>query len=701
MQCTLDSQTKQFVWYVFICGFNTNINTLCVNFVHTHTHTHSRSHRTPPPPKNKTNKQGPPASTQSYLNISAIIDAIKRTGADAVHPGYGFLSENETFASAVADAGAAFVGPPANAVHVMGDKVESKRFAKAAGVNTIPGWVGVIEDADHACAVAKEIGFPVMAKASAGGGGKGMRIAWDEKDLAEGYKLATQEAASAFGDARMLIEKYIEHPRHVEIQVLGDQHGTVLYLPERECSIQRRNQKVIEEAPSPVADPALRRAMGEQAVALCKAVGYYSAGTCEFLVDKYKKFYFLEMNTRLQVEHPVTEAITGLDLVEQMLLVAAGKRIAMTQEDVSHPKGWAVECRVYAEDPARGFLPSTGRLKRYIEPRGHGVRVDSGVEEGSEISMWYDPMISKLVGYGPDRATALSVAAKALDAYVIRGVQHNAPLLRSVLDAPDFVAGDFSTAFLAEHFPSPEASAPLNLPLTKENEQEVAAVAAAYYIWRELRLANGDFKAMAAALDASRRLVLTKGDDEGGAAVAQTYVTVRRAAPTMITTSNQNRYDRNQPALEVELPDRVVFVQLDPSQGVQEQGSPLLRVTIDDRKEEFVQIIERTARHLTLQYCGAHRRVAIDAPEAAELVHLMPPPYSEDLSKVVRSPMPGVLVSVSAKEGDVVEEGDEIAVVEAMKMRNVLRAGGGGVVKEVEVQEGASVAADQVIIRLE
>lgn len=576
----------------------------------------------------------------------------------------------------------------------MGDKVESKGFAKAAGVNTIPGFVGVVDGIDHAIAVAKEIGFPVMAKASAGGGGKGMRIAWDEKDLAEGFVLATQEAASSFGDSRMLIEKFVEHPRHVEIQVLGDTYGTVLYLPERECSIQRRNQKVIEEAPSPVVDPALRKAMGEQAIALCKAVGYYSAGTCEFLVDRHKKFYFLEMNTRLQVEHPITEAITGLDLVEQMLRVAAGEKLQLTQDDVSHPKGWAVECRVYAEDSARGFLPSTGRLKRYIEPRGPGVRVDSGVEEGSEISMWYDPMISKLVGYGNNRAEALAAAGKALDAYVIRGVQHNAPLLRSVLDAPDFAAGDFSTAFLAEHFPTPEASAPVNLPLTPQREQEVLALAAALQVWRDLRLANSNPKAEAAALGAERRLVLTTRDG------TQVPVAIRRATSDMAASTAATVVRTSCPPLEIELPNRVVQIALPSGITSPTAGSPLVHALIDD-KESLCQIIDRTPRHLVLQYCGAHRHLAIDSPGAAAVAHLMPPPHHEDLSKVVKSPMPGVLVSVAVSVGDVVEEGDEIAVVEAMKMRNVLKAGGDGKVAAVEVVAGASVAADQVIARLE
>ncbi|KDD73232.1 L chain of carbamoyl-phosphate synthase, partial [Helicosporidium sp. ATCC 50920] len=349
---------------------------------------------------------GEAPSTKSYLDQHKVLEAMRRTGSDAVHPGYGFLSENAAFAGAVEEMGATFVGPPRHAVEAMGDKVESKRFAAQAGVNTIPGWVGVVDDESHAARLASEIGYPVMIKASAGGGGKGMRIAWSEAELKASWKLAVDEAASSFGDSRMLIEKFIESPRHIEIQVLGDRHGNVVYFPERECSIQRRNQKVIEEAPSPFIDPATRRAMGEQATALCRAVGYHSAGTCEFLVDKHRNFYFLEMNTRLQVEHPVTEAIVQRDLVEEMLRVAAGEKLRFDQAAADAIHGWAVESRVYAEDPARGYLPSTGRLVRYSAPRGEGVRVDSGVAEGSEISMHYDPMISKLITHGADRAQA-------------------------------------------------------------------------------------------------------------------------------------------------------------------------------------------------------------------------------------------------------------------------------------------------------
>lgn len=633
------------------------------------------------------------------------MEAIKRTGADAVHPGYGFLSENQAFASAVSNAGAAFVGPPAHAIQAMGDKVESKRFAHAAGVHTIPGWVGVVEGADHAVAVAKDIGFPVMVKASAGGGGKGMRIAWDERDLRQGYELATQEAASAFGDSRMLIEKYVVRPRHIEFQVLGDKHGNVLYLPERECSIQRRNQKVIEEAPSPAVDSALREAMGSQAVALCQAVGYFSAGTCEFLVDQDKNFYFLEMNTRLQVEHPITEAVTGLDLVEQMLLVASGQKLQLKQDDVAHPHGWAMECRVYAEDPARGFLPSIGKLKHYIEPKGHGVRVDSGVDEGSDISIFYDPMISKLVTYGPDREIARQKAAHALDSYIIRGVQHNAPLLRSVLDHPDFVAGSISTAFLAEHFPTAESSAPLHLPLTKKQESDVIVLAASLQYWRELRIHRSgpdsrflDSTGVPSTMSSpsgKTDLVITSADG------SQTNVRVGMANPDMVSRSDRSNLGVLTPCLEVELPDRIVTVsRIWGDRNHSEVASLLVEAALDD-SETQCQIIQRGPRHILLQYCGAHRLLRIDAPSVAALQQYMLPPHQEDLTKVVRSPMPGLLVHLAVSAGSEVEEGDEIAVVEAMKMRNVLKAPSSGRVTDVCAVEGSNVAADEVIARLD
>ena len=395
---------------------------------------------------------GPAASSASYLNIPNILQAVKDTGAQAVHPGYGFLSENRRFQEALAEAGVKFIGPGTEAIQAMGDKISSKKIAKEANVSIIPGYLGAINGDDELLRIANEIGYPVMIKASAGGGGKGMRIAYDDAEAVDGYRLSKAEAMSSFGDDTMFVEKYIEEPRHIEIQLLADAHGNAVYLNERECSVQRRNQKVIEEAPSTFLTPDTRRAMGEQAVALAKAVGYESAGTCEFLVDKHRNFYFLEMNTRLQVEHPVTEAITGLDLVEHMIRVAAGQPLSFAQKDV-RLEGWALESRVYAEDPLRGFLPSIGKLVRYVEPRGEGVRVDSGVREGSDISVYYDPMISKLITYAPTRNEALARMRAALDQYVIRGVTHNINFLRSLCDHPRFIRGDLSTAFIPEEYP--------------------------------------------------------------------------------------------------------------------------------------------------------------------------------------------------------------------------------------------------------
>ncbi|KAI7845174.1 hypothetical protein COHA_001219 [Chlorella ohadii] len=640
---------------------------------------------------------GPAPSTASYLNIPAIVEAIKKTGADAVHPGYGFLSENAAFVEAVEEAGATFVGPPTFAVEKMGDKV-----------NTIPGWAGVVKDADHAVSVAEDIGFPVMIKASAGGGGKGMRIAWNERELREGFELCTQassgrgsvqwaaaagEAAAAFGDSRMLIEKFIEQPRHIEIQVLGDKHGNVVYFPERECSIQRRNQKVIEEAPSPLVTPEMRRAMGEQAVALCKAVGYESAGTVEFLANPQRQFFFLEMNTRLQVEHPITEAITGQDLVEHMLRIAAGQPLAVTQDQLLHFTGHAMECRVYAEDPARGFLPSIGRLLRYVEPSGPNVRCDSGVQEGSEISMHYDPLISKLVTRGVDRPSTLGAMRRALDSYVIRGVQHNAPLLRSVLDIPAFEAGQLSTAFLAgergagmggegvasaEHFPTPESSAPERLPLSSGQQDQLLALAAMLWAAREQRLSGvGD-------LQVELQVVLTL---EG----QQVPATVRPAAPELAAAAAPGAGQ----ALEVQLPHRILLVR-----DAGGSSAQLVHAEVDSERVAL-QVLSRGPRHLRLQHCGAQRLVALDAPAAAQLTRCMPAPTMEDFSKVIRSPMPGTLVHLAVEVGQEVNPGDEVAVVEAMKMRNVLRAEVAGVVAAVEAGQGEVLGADQVIVRLQ
>jgi propionyl-CoA carboxylase alpha chain len=633
---------------------------------------------------------GPPPSAQSYLRIDAITDVIRKTGADAVHPGYGFLSENPLFDEAVTAAGATFVGPPAFAVRAMGDKVESKRFAKEAGVNTIPGYIGVVENADHAVAVAKEIGYPVMVKASAGGGGKGMRIAYTDKEVVEVFKLCTDEAASAFGDSRMLVEKFIEQPRHIEIQVLGDKHGNVISLPERECSIQRRNQKVIEEAPSPVGTVELRTAMGGQAVALCRAVGYHSAGTCEFMVDKDKNFYFLEMNTRLQVEHPITEAITGIDLVEQMLRVAAGEKLNISQERAFQITGHAIEARVYAEDPARGFLPSIGTLKHYQEPQGPGVRNDSGVGEGSEISVYYDPMICKLLTHAADRQSALASMRRALDSYVVRGVQHNIPLLRSVMDVPAFASGDYSTAFLAETYPTPEASGPRALPLSHTQEQELLAVAAAAHVRNEKRVS------IPGTFPAEHAFILAINDEHVPVAIklASSDFTI-----TPPSSSSSSESGGGGEAWEVSLPDRVMTIRFPPPHSY--SNYLRLEALLDESKELILQLIDSKPTSMLLQHCGAQRMIRITRPEVASLFPYMPEPMIEDSSKLIKSPMPGVLVSVMVRVGDDVMPGDEVAVVEAMKMRNVLRAEVEGRVIEVGGKEGSTVAADEVLVRFE
>eukprot|EP00884_Botryococcus_braunii_P015358 jgi/Botrbrau1/2505/Bobra.0226s0059.1 len=621
---------------------------------------------------------GEPPAAQSYLVMDKILQACEATGADAVAPGYGFLSENANFARALEEKGITFVGPPVKAIEAMGDKIESKAIAKAAGVNTIPGYPGEVIDSKTALKLSKEIGFPVMLKASAGGGGKGMRIAWKEEEVEENFNLSTAEALSSFGDGRMLIEKYIEQPRHIEIQVLGDKLGNTVWLPERECSIQRRNQKVIEEAPSTFLDPPTRKAMGEQAVALCKAVGYYSAGTLEFMVDKNRKFYFLEMNTRLQVEHPITESITGLDLVEQMFRVAAGKPLDLPQEKASQIKGWALEARVYAEDPARGYLPSIGRLRRYVEPRGQGVRVDSGVEEGSEISMYYDPLISKTVTYAPDRKTALERMYRALDEYVIRGLTHNIPLLRSVMTHPDFISGDISTYFLKNHYPDNDSAAPRLMPLTTKETSELTGFAALLSALSDLKL-EPDLEGK------EQKFIVSI---EGKAVQAA----VRPARAEMAGSSHGASY-------EVEVSDAVY--QIEPFVAGWNRYPDQLFQAFLNGDERVLQVLGNRPRGYMLQYLGAHREVTVDRPISARLDHLMPPPVVVDTSKIIASPMPGSLISLAKAVGDDVEAGDEIAVVEAMKMRNVLRAERSGRIKEVLVQPGAILAADQILVRFE
>uniref|UniRef100_A0A673GVL6 Propionyl-CoA carboxylase alpha chain, mitochondrial n=1 Tax=Sinocyclocheilus rhinocerous TaxID=307959 RepID=A0A673GVL6_9TELE len=590
---------------------------------------------------------GPAPTSKSYLNMDAIMNAIKQTGAQAVHPGYGFLSENKEFAKRLAAEGVTFIGPDTHAIQAMGDKIESKLIAKAAKVNTIPGFDGVVKDAEEAVKIAGEIGYPVMIKASAGGGGKGMRIAWNDEETREGFRFSSQEALSSFGDDRLLIEKFIDNPRHIEIQVLADKHGDALWLNERECSIQRRNQKVVEEAPSTFLDPDTRRAMGEQAVSLANAVKYSSAGTVEFLVDSKKNFYFLEMNTRLQVEHPITECITGLDLVQQMIRIAKGYKLQHKQSDIPI-NGWAVESRVYAEDPYKSFgLPSIGRLSQYQEPLDlPNVRVDSGIQEGSDISIYYDPMISKLVTYGKTREEALKKMEDALDNYVIRGVTHNIPLLREIIVHPRFVSGDISTKFLPEVYPDGFKGH----MLTAGERRELLATAAALYVAAQLR--SQKFLG-----DLSRQWELCVELDKG--------------VHMLGVSRSGNNYT-------VEIDGEKVEVS-----GEWNLASALLPITIN-------------GKHRTLQF-----KLRVLSNLAASLSKHMPEKVPEDTSSILRSPMPGSVVAVSVKPGDNVAEGQEICVIEAMKMQNSMTAAKTAKVKSVHCKAGDTVGEGDLLVELE
>uniref|UniRef100_A0A8C4V9A8 Propionyl-CoA carboxylase subunit alpha n=1 Tax=Falco tinnunculus TaxID=100819 RepID=A0A8C4V9A8_FALTI len=549
---------------------------------------------------------GPAPTSKSYLNMDAIMEVIKKTRAQAVHPGYGFLSENKEFARRLASEGVTFIGPDTHAIQAMGDKIESKLLAKNAKVNTIPGFDGVVKDADEAVRIAREIGYPVMIKASAGGGGKGMRIAWDDEETREGFRFSSQEAASSFGDDRLLIEKFIDNPRHIEIQVCGDKHGNALWLNERECSIQRRNQKVVEEAPSTFLDPETRRAMGEQAVALAKAVKYSSAGTVEFLVDSSKNFYFLEMNTRLQVEHPVTECITGLDLVQEMIRVAKGYPLRHKQADIPI-NGWAVECRVYAEDPYKSFgLPSIGKLSQYQEPlHVPSVRVDSGIQQGSDISIYYDPMISKLITYGSNRAEALKRMEEALDNYVIRGVAHNISLLREVIIHPRFVQGDISTKFLPEIYPDGFKGL-FHLGIFLIFLERIPVAKSKRSTWElSVRLGDGIYP-VAVSKDGSSFSVEVDG-------------------MKLNVTSEWNL------------------------------ASPLLSVTIDGTQRTIQRLSRNASGDTSIQFLGTVYKLQILTKVAAELSKYMPEKAAEDTSSILRSPMPGAVVAVSVKPGDTVK----------------------------------------------
>ncbi len=630
---------------------------------------------------------GPPPANQSYIVIDKVMDAIRKSGAQAVHPGYGFLSENSKFAEALDAEGVAFVGPPVGAIESMGDKITSKKIAQEAGVSTVPGYMGLIEDADEAVKISNDIGYPVMIKASAGGGGKGMRIAWNDEEAREGFQSSKNEAANSFGDDRIFIEKFVTQPRHIEIQVLCDSHGNGIYLGERECSIQRRNQKVVEEAPSPFLDPETRKAMGEQAVALAKAVNYASAGTVEFIVDGEKNFYFLEMNTRLQVEHPVTELITGVDLVEQMIRVAAGEKLSITQDDVTLT-GWAIENRLYAEDPYRGFLPSIGRLTRYRPPQevaagpllvndkwqgdapkgDSAVRNDTGVYEGGEISMYYDPMIAKLCTWAPTREQAIEAMRVALDSFEVEGIGHNLPFLSAVMDHPKFVSGDMTTAFIAEEYP--DGFEGVDLP--EEDLRRIAASCAAMHRVAEIRrtrvsgrMDNHERKVgkrWNVALQGQDFSVKVKADKQGA--------TVKFKDGSALRVSSDWTPGDQLAVLDVD-------------------GSPL------------VLKVGKVSGGFRIRNRGADLKVHVRTPRQAELARLMPEKLPPDTSKMLLCPMPGLIVKIDVEVGQEVQEGQALCTVEAMKMENILRAEKKGVVSKINAGPGDSLAVDDVIIEFE
>jgi propionyl-CoA carboxylase alpha chain len=610
---------------------------------------------------------GPPPSAQSYLLKEKIVQACLDTGAQAVHPGYGFLSENSGFCEMLAQAGIAFIGPKTRAIQAMGDKITSKKLAGEAGVNTIPGFTDVLRDAEHAVEISNQVGYPVMLKATAGGGGKGMRIARNDDECRDGFERAANEARSSFGDDRIFVEKYIEEPRHIEIQIMADSHGNVIHLNERECSLQRRHQKVIEEAPSPFLDEATRQKMGAQAVALAEAVEYESAGTVEFIVDAKRNFYFLEMNTRLQVEHPVTELITGIDLVELMIRVASGEKLPVTQEDVSI-EGWAIESRVYAEDPFRNFLPSTGRLVYYRPPAENAhVRVDTGVFEGGEVSMFYDPMIAKLVTYGANREEARSQMRAALDRFIIRGVSSNISFLSALMVHPRLVEGNMTTNMIGEEYP--DGFHPADVP--HEDPSISISVAAS----------------------------MVRGYRDRAARIDGQLPGHERLVPDAWVVLMNNEYHEVSiiPAAgghDVEYLGKTYAVRSD-----WQFGQPLFSGTLNG-EEIFVQV-ERRGQVYRLAHGGSEADVLVLTPRAAELMKHMPVKAPPDMSGFLLSPMPGLLVSLAVKEGDSVRSGEELAVLEAMKMENTLYAERDGVVVKINFEPGASLAVDDKIMELE
>ena len=618
---------------------------------------------------------GPAPANQSYLIMEKIIEACKKTGAEAVHPGYGFLSERESFPTELAKHGIVFIGPNAKAIAAMGDKIESKKAAAKANVSTVPGYMGEIRDGKHAVEISNQIGYPVMIKASAGGGGKGMRIAYNAKEAEEGFGLARSEAKSSFGDDRCFVEKFIENPRHIEIQVLGDKHGNVIYLGERECSIQRRNQKVLEEAPSPLLDEKTRKAMGEQAVALSKAVGYDSAGTVEFVAGQDRAFFFLEMNTRLQVEHPVTEMITGIDLVEQMIRVAAGEKLPMKQSDVKL-NGWAVESRVYAEDPFRNFLPSIGRLVKYRPPEewsrnGITVRNDTGVFEGGEISMYYDPMIAKLVTHAPTRAAAIDAQAEALDEFYIDGIQHNVPFLSTVMQNPRWRSGNLSTGFIKEEFPDGFVS---RTPEGKDLTTLAAVAAVMDHLHNQRRRGISHQMAGTSVRFAKRRSVLV-----GNATI---MVEVMGAVPGPYYVSLLDTAHQPQKTMEIT------------SDWI--PGLPVWHGMVQEA-EVAVQV-RNIPNGVTLSFRGMQVPVFVYTEREAELAGLMPVKAAADMSKYLLCPMPGLVKAIYVAEGQDVKAGDSLAMVEAMKMENILKAERDGKVKKISAKAGDSLAVDAVIL---
>ena len=630
---------------------------------------------------------GPPPANQSYIIIDKVMDAIRQSGAQAVHPGYGFLSENSKFAEALAAEGVAFVGPPVGAIESMGDKITSKKIAQEANVSTVPGYMGLIEDAEDAVKISNQVGYPVMIKASAGGGGKGMRIAWNDQEAREGFQSSKNEAANSFGDDRIFIEKFVTQPRHIEIQVLCDSHGNGIYLGERECSIQRRNQKVVEEAPSPFLDEATRKAMGEQAVALAKAVGYASAGTVEFIVDGARNFYFLEMNTRLQVEHPVTELITGVDLVEQMIRVANGEPLTITQDDVMLT-GWAIENRVYAEDPYRGFLPSIGRLTRYRPPAevsagpmqvngkwaddavegATAVRNDTGVYEGGEISMYYDPMIAKLCTWAPTRDEAIEAMRIALDSFELEGIGHNLPFVSAVMDHPIFIKGDMTTAFIEEQYPDGFEG----VTLGEEDTRRVAAACAAMNRVAEIRRTR-----VSGRMDNHERKVGNEWVvDVAGNAVALTIDADKEGSTINFVDGSSLRVTSNWTP-----------------------GDQLANLTVGDAP--LVLKVGKVPGGFRIRTRGADLKVSVRSPRQAQLATHMIEKTPPDTSKMLLCPMPGLIVKVDVEVGDEVQEGQALCSVEAMKMENILRAEKKGVVAKVNAAAGDSLAVDEVIMEFE